>query len=101
MGKGASVVHAVGHGEIFGVVGDGDVAAAAEDGGFSHLADGAGAVGLGGVHVGVAVEVGEGDELRKRVGGGGFEFATIFAEFGRDVVEVEGVVDGFFGSPRR
>ena len=62
VGEGALVVHAVGHGEVFRVVGDGDVAAAACDGGLGHLADGAGAVGLGGVHVDVAVEVGEGDE---------------------------------------
>ena len=57
VGEGAVVVHAVGHGEIFGVVGDGDVVEAAGDGGFGHLADGVGAVGLGGVHVEVAAEV--------------------------------------------
>ena len=97
VGESAGIVHAVGHGEIFGVVGDGNVAATAEYGGFGHFADGAGAVRLGGVHVDVAVEVGEGDELREGVSGGGLEFAAVFAELGRNVVEVEGVVDGFFG----
>jgi hypothetical protein len=75
------------------VVGDGDVAEAAGDGGFGHLADGGGAVGLGGVHVDVAADVGEGDEMRERVGCGGFELAGVLAELGWDVVEVEGVVD--------
>ncbi len=49
------------------------------------------------MHVEVAADVGEGDELREGVGGGGFELAGVFAELGRDVVEVEGVVDLFFG----
>ena len=31
------------------------------------------------------------------MGGGGFEFAAVLAQFGWDVVEVECVVDGFFG----
>ena len=104
VGEGSLVIHAVGHGEVLAVVGDGDVLAAAKDGGFGHFADGDGAVGLEGVHVDVAVEVGEGDECGEaalgRVGegcGGGFEFAAVLAEFGWDVGEVEGVVDGFFG----
>ncbi len=91
--QGAAVVHAAGHGEELGVVGDRDVFEAAEDGGFGHGADGVGAVGLEGVHVDVAAEVGADDQVRERVGGGGFDFSGIFAEFGRDVVEVEGIVD--------
>ncbi len=70
VGEGAWVVHAVGHGEVFGVVGDGDEAEASTDGGFGHLADGAGTVGLGGVHVDVAVDVGQGDEVREQRAGG-------------------------------
>ena len=93
MGEGAGVVEAVGHGEVFGVVGDGDVAEATGEGGFGHLADGVAAVGGVGVHVEVAADVGEGDEVREGVGGGGFELAGVFAELGWDVVEVEGVVD--------
>ena len=100
VGEGARVVHAVGHGEELGVVGDGDVAAAAEDGGFGHFADGAGAVGLMGVHVDVAVEVGEGDKVGKGVRCGGFELAAVFAELGGDVVEAERVVDFGFGFRR-
>ena len=97
MGEGARVVHAVGHGEILGVVGDGDVFEAAGDGGFGHLADGVAAVGLGGVHVQIAADIAADDELRQRVLGGGFELAAVLAQFGRDVVEVERVVDFLLG----
>ncbi len=45
------------------------------------------------MHVEVAADVGEGDELREGVGCGGFDLAGVFAQLGRDVVEVEGVVD--------
>ncbi len=96
VGQGAGVVEAVGHGQVFAVVGDGDVGEAAGEGGFGHLTDGVAAVGGVGVHVEVAADVGQGDELGEGVGGGGFELASVFAEFGWDVVEVQGVVDGFF-----
>ncbi len=103
VGERATVVHAVGHGEVLAVVGDGDVAAPARKGGLGHLADGAGAVGLGRVHVDVAVEVGERDELRQsacghpgEACGGGLELTTVLAQFGRDVGETERVVDRFF-----
>ena len=87
------------------MVSDGDVTAAAGEGGFCHFADGAGAIGLDGVHVEVAEDVGEGDEVGEGVarlwvakaGCGGFELAAVFAELGGDVVEAEGVVDGGFG----
>src|SRR5579871_379376 len=95
--EGALVVHAVGHGEIFAVVGDGDVFQATGKSGLGHLADGVSTVGFGRVHVQVAVNVGEGDELRKRLGGGGFKFAGVFAQLGWDVVEVKGAIDRFFG----
>ena len=97
VGEGALVVEAVGHGEVFAVVGDGDVFEAAGEGGFGHLADGVAAVGGVGVHVEVAADVGERDEVREGVGGGGFDLAGVFAELGRDVVEVEGVVDFCLG----
>ena len=55
--EGALLVEAVGHGQVFGVVGDGDVLIAARQGGVGHLADGVVAVGGGGVHVHVAADV--------------------------------------------
>jgi len=78
------------------VVGDGDVGEAAGEGGFGHLADGVAAIGGVGVHVQVAADVGEGDERGEGVGGGHLELAAVLAHLGRDVVEVEGVVDGLF-----
>ena len=54
MFEGALFVEAVGHGQVFGVVGDGDVLEPALDGGLSHLGDGVAAVGCRGVHVHVA-----------------------------------------------
>ena len=50
--KRAAVVHAVGHGEELGVVGDGDVFQAAGYGPLGHFADGLGTVGLEGVACG-------------------------------------------------
>ncbi len=97
VGESALVVEAVGHGEIFAVVGDGDVGQAAGKGGFGHLTDGVATVGGVGVHVEVAADVCAGDEVGEGVGGGGFEFAGVFAQLGWDVVEVEGVVDVGFG----
>ena len=104
VGEGAGVVHAVGHGEVLRVVGDGDVAETAGEGGFGHVADGAGSVGLEGVHVEIAADVVAGDEggqaafgFASEAGGGGFELAAVLAEFGRDPGEIEGVVDVFFG----
>ncbi len=102
VGESAGIVEAVGHGEILRVVGDGDVGEAAGQGGFGHLADGVAAVGRVGVHVQVAANVGERDELGRppvsacEACGGGFDLAAVFAQLGRDVVEVEGAVDLFF-----
>ena len=105
--EGAEVVEAAGHGEGFGVIGDGDVAEAAGHGGFGHLTDGVAAVGGVGVHVEIAVDVGADDEVGEGVvrraakaGGGGFDLAGVFAELGRDVVEVKGLVDFGFGGGR-
>ena len=39
--------------------------------------------------------------VRQRVLGGGFDLAAVFAQLGRDVVEVERVVDLLLRSPRR
>ena len=90
------VVESVGHGEVFAVVGDGDVGQATGQGGFGHLADGVASVGGFGVHMEVAADVGKGDEVGQGMGGGGFELAGVLAKLGWNVVEVEGVVDVSF-----
>ncbi len=79
------------------MVGDGDVAEAAGEGGFGHLTDGVASVGGVGVHVEVAVDVGAGDEVGEGMGGGGFDLAGVFAKLGWDVVEIEGLIDFGFG----
>ena len=55
--KGTGVVHAVRHREQLGVVGDGDIFEAAEEGGFGHFADGVCSIRFEGVHVNVATQV--------------------------------------------
>ena len=51
------------------------------------------AVGGGGVVVEGAAKLGEFDEPRQRVFGGGFDFAAVLAEFRRDEIEAERAVD--------
>jgi hypothetical protein len=59
----AGVVKAVDHGEVLGVVGDSEVAVAAGQGGFGHLANSVRSVGRDGVGVDVAAYIGCGDEV--------------------------------------
>ena len=79
------------------MVSDGEVFVASGECGFGHFADGVAAIGFDGVHVDVAADVGLGDEVREGVGEGGFEFAGVFSEFGRDPVQAECAIDLFFG----
>jgi len=76
---GSRVVEAIGHREVFGVVSDGDVFETTGESSFGHLPDGVAAVGGVGVHVEVAADVGEGDELGECVGGRGFDLSGVFA----------------------
>ena len=85
---GALVVESVGEGQVLGVVGDGHVFVAARLGGLGHFLDGVLAIGFDGVHVHVALQILLGDQHRQRVVLGGFDLAEIFAQFGRDVVEL-------------
>jgi hypothetical protein len=61
------------------------------------LLDGVLAVGGGGVHLEVAADVGELDEVRETMLLGGFDLAGHFAQFGGDVIEAELGVDFLFG----
>jgi len=76
---GSLVVHAVSHGEMLGVVSDGDVLKAAFYGGLSHFADGVGAIGLSGVHVQVAAKVAANDELGQCTLCSSIDFAAVLA----------------------
>ena len=93
--QGAGVVEAVGHGQIFGVVGDGDVVVAAGDAGLGHFADGVFAVGGVRVHVHVAANVLLLDEAGQAMLFGRLDFAVVFAQLGRNPVQAEGGVDLF------
>src|SRR6185312_2830628 len=97
VGEGALVVESVGHGQVLGVVGDGDVLIASGDGRFGHLADGVAAIGGGGVHVDVAADVGLLDESGNGSSFSSFDFAVVLAEFGGNPLEAEGLVDIVFG----
>ena len=52
--EGALLIEPIDHGQVFGVVGDGDVLQTALDSGFGHLRDGVVSVTCGRVHVHVA-----------------------------------------------
>ena len=95
--EGAAFVHAIGDGDGLRVVGDGDVFVAEFAAGFAHFLDGIFAVGGGGVHLQVAANVRELDEVGKLAFFGGFDFAASFAEFRLDIGELELGVNFFFG----
>ena len=85
----AFFIQAVGHGESFGMVRDGDVFVAQRAGRFGHLFERGAAVGLGGVHVQIAADIGELDQLRQAVFQRRFNLAAVFAQFGRNPGEPE------------
>ena len=93
----ALFVQAVGDGDGFAVIGEGDVFVAQRAGRGGHLLDGVSAVAGGGVHLQVAANVGEFDEVREAMFFGGFDLAGVFAQLGRNEIELELGVDLFFG----
>ena len=94
------LVQAVGHGQVLGVVGDGDVLVAAGQGGIGHLADGVVAVGGGGVHVHVAADVGRLNEPGKAAVRGTLDLAQVLAHLGRHPVHAERGINLFLGCRR-
>ena len=69
--------------------------------GLGHFADAGRAVGRRGVHVQIAADVVEFDELRQLVLLGQFDFAAVFAQFRRNPRQIDGGVDVFFRACRR
>src|SRR4029077_18213467 len=88
---------AVGDGDGLGMVGQGDVAVAKVAGGGAHFLDGVFAVGGVGMHLEVATNVGEGEELGEMAGFGGFDLAGILAQLGLDIGKLELGVNVLFG----
>ena len=93
--KSALVVEAVGHGQVFGVVGDGDVAVTHGEGGLGHFADGVVTVGGGSVHVQVAADVGCVDQPGQGVTGCRLDFSEVLAQLGGNPIHTEGGIDFF------
>src|ERR1700737_2448133 len=90
-------VETVGNCQRLAVIGDGDVLVTDGPRGFGHFFDGIFAVAGGGVHLKVAANIFVADQLGQAVGFGGFDLAAIFAQLGRDVVELQLGVNFFFG----
>ena len=87
----------VGDGAALGMVADGDVLVAAPAGGAGHFLDGVGAVAGHRVHVQVAAEVVEGEQLAS--GQLGVELAAVLAQLGRGTGQAEPGVDVLFACP--
>jgi len=94
----AFLVQPIGDSDGFRMVGDGDISVAQRFGGRGHFLDGVFSVAGGSVHLQVALHVRAFDEMRKLVPFGGFNFAAAFAQLRFDVVELQFVVDFFFGT---
>ena len=85
-GDGALFIQAVGHGEGLRMIGDGDVFVAQRAGGLGHFFERGAAVGFGGVHVEIAADVGELDQLGQAAFERGFDLAAVFAQLRRNPV---------------
>ena len=81
---GALFIQAVGHGERLGMIGDRDVFVAQRVRGLGHFFERRAAVGFGGVHVQIATDVGQFDQLRQTAFERGLDLAAIFAQFRRN-----------------
>src|SRR5947207_11509161 len=79
------------------MVGDGNVFVSPIAGGGGHFLERGTAVGLGSVHVYIAADVTEFNELRQAAFESGFDFAGILAKLGRNPWETDGRVDFLFG----
>ena len=58
------------------------------------------AVGFGGVHVYVTLQIFDRNQVRQGVRGSGIDLALVFAQLGRNVVEIESGVNFLFGFSR-
>src|SRR3989442_1433933 len=94
----APFVEAIGDGDGFRVIGDGDVFVAEGAGGGGHFFDGVFAVAGGRVPLEAAFDVFEADGLRQAVLFGGGNFAGVFAQLRRNVVELGLRVNFPFGT---
>ena len=93
------LVEPVGHRERLAVIGDRDVLQARRVRRARHRLDIGAAVGLGGVHVQVAAQIGVLDQARQRAGLGRLDLAAVLAQLGRHEGQPERRVDPASSSP--
>ena len=84
----AFFVKAIGDGDGFRMVGDGDVFVPQRSRGFRHFFDGVFAVARGGMHLQVALHVFEREQVRKFMIFRSGNFAGVFAQLGRNEIEL-------------
>ena len=94
---GAFLIQAEGHGEGFGMIGDGDVFVAALARGFGHFFERGAAVGLGGVHVHVAADLAQFDQFGQAAFGGGSISPQVFAQLRRNPGQAQRFVNACLG----
>ena len=89
-------VKAIGHGQRFRVIRDGHVLVTHRAGRLGHLFERGAAVGLGGVDVQVAANIGGAHKSRKTAVQRRFHLAAVFAQLGGNPGQAESLVDLFF-----
>ena len=82
------------------MIGDGDVFVAALAGGRGHFFERRAAVALGGVHVDIAADVRQFDQLGQAIFGGALDFAQVFAQLRRNPAQAQRFIDAGFGLAR-
>ncbi len=92
-------VQTVGHRDVLGVIGDGEVLVAARPRRLGHGADGVVAVAGPGMAVQVATDIAQLHQSRQRSLLGGFHLAAILPELGRDPRQPHGVEHLLLGAP--
>src|ERR1022692_4857422 len=91
---------AVGHGQRLGMIRDSHVFVTALAGGGGHLFQGRAPVALGGMHVHIAADVRQLDQLGQAVFGGALDLAQVFAQLRRNPAQTQCFVDAGFGFAR-
>ena len=95
----ALFVQAVGDRDSLRMVGDGDVLVAEFARRFSHLLDRVLSVAGRAVHLEVALHILQGHQMRQLVAFSGGDFPGVFAQLGRDEIQLQLRIDLFFGAP--
>src|SRR5205085_2803574 len=93
------LIESIGHSERLRVIGNGTVFISKFPACRGHFFERCPAVRLPCVHMEIAADLSCADDLRKRPGFSGLDFATVLAEFRRNPRKPEGIVDSGFVLP--